>query len=221
MKFGDYIRERRAQLGLTQPEAAAKAGIEQSYLSKLENGRSTPSAEVYARLCEAYDIDSAALYTAIDDEAIQELMDIEQIRALAAVKASQSQAETRMWRLASVIAIGLGAGLLGASQIIPTEESRFVYQSTGVIEDGESLNFFNDLDEASPELLERIDELTRSQTDYMGPHFLEDVEGGRRVWMMVGGETVSVRGWARWFVIPGLAFLFSGAAGLATVWRRR
>ena len=75
MKFGDFIRLKREQSGWTQPEAAAKIGIEQSYLSKLENGRSIPSADVYQRVCEAYGVSSAALYAAIDDEAVAEKED--------------------------------------------------------------------------------------------------------------------------------------------------
>jgi len=52
MKFGDYLRQKREDRGWTQPEAAAKARIEQSYLSKLETGRSYPSDDVFERLVE-------------------------------------------------------------------------------------------------------------------------------------------------------------------------
>ncbi|MGE0743387.1 MAG: helix-turn-helix domain-containing protein, partial [Hyphomonadaceae bacterium] len=38
MKFGEDLKNRRTELGWTQPDAAAKASIEQSYLSKLETG---------------------------------------------------------------------------------------------------------------------------------------------------------------------------------------
>ncbi len=220
MKFGDYIRERRTELGWTQPEAAIKAGIEQSYLSKLENGRSTPSADVYQRLCEAYAIKSAALYAAIDDEAIQELMDIEQIRALSAAAAQKDRTAEQAWRAASVIAFGFGAGLLGAAIFVPGEEQRFVYQSTGVVLEGETLDVFSDIDDAGPELLARVETQTRSQVSYQGPSFIENVEGGRRVWRLSGGETQAVNQWARWLLIPGLTFLFSGAAGLFSAWRR-
>ncbi|MBO6796341.1 helix-turn-helix transcriptional regulator [Maricaulis sp.] len=50
MKFGDYLRQCREAKGWTQPEAARHADIEQSYLSKLETGRSYPSEDVYSRL---------------------------------------------------------------------------------------------------------------------------------------------------------------------------
>jgi transcriptional regulator with XRE-family HTH domain len=53
MAFHDNLRTLRLARGLTQPALAAKADIEQSYLSKLENGRSRPSDEVLARLAQA------------------------------------------------------------------------------------------------------------------------------------------------------------------------
>ncbi len=220
MKFGDFIRDRRVQLGWTQPDAAAKVGIEQSYLSKLENSRSKPSAEVFARLCEAYKIDSATVYAAIDDAAVEELLDIEEIRQLAAAAATHKRSEAFFWRAFGVIALALGAALVAGAQIGPNEESRFVYRSTGVIQDGEPLGVFDNLDEASPEIVSRIDEATRSRTDYQGPHYIEPVEQGRRIWMLAGGETVTVRAWMRWLGIPGLAFLVAGVAALINGWRR-
>ena len=57
MRFGDYIRDRRRELEWTQPDAAEKIGIEQSYLSKLESGKSYPSEDVFAALKATYKID--------------------------------------------------------------------------------------------------------------------------------------------------------------------
>lgn len=79
---------------------------------------------------------------------------------------------------------------------------------------------FDNLDEASPEIVSRIAEATRSRTDYQGPHYIEPVEQGRRIWMLAGGETVTVRAWMRWLGIPGLAFLVAGVAALINGWRR-
>jgi len=53
MAFHDNLRTLRLARGLTQPALAEKADIEQSYLSKLENGRSRPSDDVLARLAQA------------------------------------------------------------------------------------------------------------------------------------------------------------------------
>lgn len=53
MAFHETLRAIRLTKGLTQPALAEAAQIEQSYLSKLENGRSSPSDEVLARLAAA------------------------------------------------------------------------------------------------------------------------------------------------------------------------
>lgn len=53
MAFHETLRALRLAKGLTQPALAEAAQIEQSYLSKLENGRSSPSDEVLARLATA------------------------------------------------------------------------------------------------------------------------------------------------------------------------
>jgi len=53
MAFHENLRVLRLATGLTQPALAETAEIEQSYLSKLENGRSSPSDEVLQRLASA------------------------------------------------------------------------------------------------------------------------------------------------------------------------
>jgi transcriptional regulator with XRE-family HTH domain len=64
MNFVEYLKNRLAEPGWTQPAAAAKARIEQSYLSKLETGKPVPSEEVCQRLVEAFGINTAARVSA-------------------------------------------------------------------------------------------------------------------------------------------------------------
>lgn len=61
MSFHDNLRTLRLTRGFTQPALAEKADIEQSYLSKLENGRSKPSEDVLARLASALETTPEAL----------------------------------------------------------------------------------------------------------------------------------------------------------------
>lgn len=67
MSFEENLRTLRLARGLTQPILAEKAGIEQSYLSKLENGRSKPSEEVLARLAQALEVKPETLRQDGDD----------------------------------------------------------------------------------------------------------------------------------------------------------
>ncbi|MCL1076679.1 XRE family transcriptional regulator [Parashewanella spongiae] len=46
MTLGQIIKQIRVEKALSQPELAEKIGIEQSYLSKLENDKSLPSNEM-------------------------------------------------------------------------------------------------------------------------------------------------------------------------------
>lgn len=61
MSFSDNLRTLRLTRGFTQPALAEIADIEQSYLSKLENGRSKPSEDVLGRLASALDTTPEAL----------------------------------------------------------------------------------------------------------------------------------------------------------------
>lgn len=61
MAMAANLKHWRQVRGLTQPELAEMAGIEQSYLSKLENGRSVASDNVRQRLADALGVDAETL----------------------------------------------------------------------------------------------------------------------------------------------------------------
>lgn len=50
------LREHRKKMGLSQHALAKKAEITQPFLWEIENGRKTPSLEVFLRLCDALEI---------------------------------------------------------------------------------------------------------------------------------------------------------------------
>ncbi|NQY36087.1 MAG: helix-turn-helix transcriptional regulator [Alteromonadaceae bacterium] len=56
MIFGEQFKKYRSDLGLSQPQLSELTGIEQSYLSKLENDKSVPSNEIFRNLLSAYNI---------------------------------------------------------------------------------------------------------------------------------------------------------------------
>jgi ribosome-binding protein aMBF1 (putative translation factor) len=55
--LGQMVYDRRTALGLTQTELAARAGMTQPQLSRLELGGATPTVPLLARLAEAMDAD--------------------------------------------------------------------------------------------------------------------------------------------------------------------
>ena len=102
MKFGDYLRARREDKGWTQPEAAAKADIEQSYLSKLETGKSFPSQDVFERLAAAYGFDAETLAQSVDADSLKALREVGQVRAAVISLQSRSVRLARSWLAAGV-----------------------------------------------------------------------------------------------------------------------
>jgi transcriptional regulator with XRE-family HTH domain len=52
LSFGELLREKRRAAGLSQRELAKRAGLDFSYISKVENGRQRPpAADTVVRLC--------------------------------------------------------------------------------------------------------------------------------------------------------------------------
>jgi transcriptional regulator with XRE-family HTH domain len=65
--FGDRVRERRHQLGLSQEGLAHRAGIARAYIGSLESGERNPSLDTVARLASALDIDASDLVRGLQD----------------------------------------------------------------------------------------------------------------------------------------------------------
>jgi transcriptional regulator with XRE-family HTH domain len=68
MKFGQRLRQMRKEKELTLRELAQAAGIDFTYLSKIENGRIpyTPAADTIRQLASALGVDSIELLTLAD-----------------------------------------------------------------------------------------------------------------------------------------------------------
>jgi transcriptional regulator with XRE-family HTH domain len=235
MKFGEHIKSRRTELGWTQPEAATRAGIEQSYLSKLETGKSFPSEDVYHRLVEAFSLDAEAMVAALHPAELDRLREIEAVRKLLLEREHEARATSRSWLYAGLGAMALGGGLVGLAQIDRGgAATHYTYQSPGVVLAGESLDAFDGLDDepdrAAPDyaariarrdaLIARYDEQTISIPDMRGPAYAETVPGGRRVWGLVGANAVIVPARFGWALVPGFALICGGLGCFFISWRR-
>jgi transcriptional regulator with XRE-family HTH domain len=68
MRFGERIRELRKEKGMTLREVAERAGIDFTYLSKIETGGIpyTPAVKTIRQLAEALKVDSIDLLTLAD-----------------------------------------------------------------------------------------------------------------------------------------------------------
>ena len=128
MKFGEYLRQRREDAKLTQPEAAAKAGIEQSYLSKLETGKSHPSDEVFSKLVEAYDIDVDQMIMSVDSVELRKLHEVAAVRSAVIAADERSRISPRRWLVAAVLLFSLGGGIttFGATLKISPKTCQYI-----------------------------------------------------------------------------------------------
>jgi transcriptional regulator with XRE-family HTH domain len=235
MKFGDYLRNRRIELGWTQPEAATKAGIEQSYLSKLETGKSFPSEEVYQRLLEAFTLDVKAMVAALYPAELDRLREIETVREQLLVREHKSRSATQRWLYAGLAALIAGGAMIGLAQMDRGgEATHYTYQSYGVIRAGESPDLFAGMDDNPDQsaadyadriatrdaLLARVDEQTIFIPDMRGPTFTETVPDGRRTWHLVGANAVRVPDRFGWALVPGFALIIGGLGCFFISWRR-
>ena len=144
MNLGEYLREKRAGRDWTQPEAAAHCGIEQSYLSKLENGKAFPSEEVFDKLAGVYELDIEALCDDLDEPELRKLKDLAAIRDVLAVRARKGVRVFRRSLIIGTALVVLGSGLLALWFWLDRAHppSEYVYESKGVVLEGESPYLF-------------------------------------------------------------------------------
>jgi len=196
MKLSEKIKQLRNSANLTQPELAQAAGIEQSYLSKLENDKGSPSYEVINKLAAALSIDTMLLIESLDENYIKEnLAHIPEIAAKATeIRIAKRNKEQRRYiQAAFMIVFGIAAVLLGGSKAVFSTSS-YEYYSFGVLKEGEPLEQFTARhltvigethNEREARLISnraRIDEIHLIIPDYLGEQFVKIVAGGRRIY---------------------------------------
>ena len=66
-EFGDRIRARRAELGLSQEALAHLAGLQRAYIGQLETGMRSVGLDNLARLAKALEMDLGDLLEGLQD----------------------------------------------------------------------------------------------------------------------------------------------------------
>ena len=130
MQFGEYIKSQRNAQDLTQPQAADLIGIEQSYLSKLENNKAVPSAEIFEKLQSALNFTMADLHNQIDESELKRLQEIVMVRTyLMDEKKSQAKSRNRIMFL-SVIMLMVGSGIFTYGYLLKDNvNDSYIYES--------------------------------------------------------------------------------------------
>jgi len=230
MNFGRYIKEQRSSLGITQPEAAEKIGIEQSYLSKLETGKSTPSDEIFNKIQDAYQFDVNEMADLIDSKELLKLTEVSSVKESIQALERKKVTTTKSWLIAGLILIMLGGGLLGAAMVPDVEESSYLYRSMGILLPGEELKTFSHLDwsniddvESREKLLKRVSQKDLVLDKLEGLSFVKESDEGRRYYKYVNNNVSKQPFFPRWLIIPAIAFLLGGLGCfyIARVWRKK
>ncbi len=115
MNFGEKVKQLRAERNLTQPQLAQAIGIEQSYLSKLENDKSVPSADIFQAILRAFSVDVTTFLEGVDDKVVHR--DLKQVPEVANHLNAQVNRRVhciKAWLFTSAIACALGLTLVVA-----------------------------------------------------------------------------------------------------------
>ncbi len=236
MTLGETIRLLRTQLELTQPELADKAGIEQSYLSKLENDKGTPSFDIITRIAQALNLTGMGLIQKLSHSYIQDnLSHLPEIAAeYASVKQRREVQMTRRLLTAALLLLaGLALYLAGAKAVIDSDHE-YYYRSDGVLLPGEHHDQFgdwvlNEIGETREENEQRrlanrgrFDIAFHTSDRNVGPAFMLDLGDGKRRYFQLTNDSQMDSKLNLAGEIAGLICMFAGAlVGAWAIWRGR
>ena len=227
MKFGDKLKALRNDKAWTQPELAEAIGIEQSYLSKLENDKSLPSNDMFVRILEVFALDVGDL---VDDLEQSNKNQLRQLPEVADYFHRQKQliiGNRRRWMLSSAALLALGAALIYAGSVhLFFSDIVYQYISRGVVLEGESKEIFENPHMTIPDSIEqkqrvafmdsikaRIDEEFVLASDFRGDVYNIGVKGGSRTFYL--RDVTEIDPWqSKLVVFLGVLMAMFGLIGL-------
>ncbi|MCC5878498.1 MAG: helix-turn-helix transcriptional regulator [Idiomarina sp.] len=245
MTLGEIIRHHRQQQGLSQPELANKAQIEQSYLSKLENDHSYPSDDILKRVIKALNLDISDLCAQLDTRSADpKVMHIESIRTHMDRFQQQSQRRSVVLIALFTLTIGIGCALFYAGYskaFFP--ELQYSYESRGEIQPGEPSDYFhggwrrafprmvswNENSELIPEV-RQAEVAQYNRVEYNSIQSFQPLEntferqlenGNRRLYRVVDAPTQVSRAQNGWLMLVGITMTVSGLIALVLLLRLR
>ena len=206
MNFGEKLRQLRSERQWTQPELAEIIGIEQSYLSKLENNRSVPSNDTFCRILEVFGIDPGEVLRDLDHRSRNDLRLLPRVADHLAREKKLLIGNRQRWLVVAATLIALGSALIyGGYNHLFFPNVVYQYESEGVVLSGEPKEIFRRAERYMPSAIRadrdrmheyldaikaRTDEEYRLSSVYRGKVFNVDVDGGSRTyWLSHEQET--------------------------------
>lgn len=241
MNFGEKLKQIRTGRGLTQPQFAEQLGIEQSYLSKLENDKSVPSAEMFETVLAGVGMDAATFLKDVDRDVLETtLRHIPAVSQFCHREQAVQVHDHKRWLYGSALAWLLGfAMMLAANDGIFFSNMVYRYDSPGVILPGEPENIFEKQSEIlSLRQMARVithEEFARQLADFKanrtrpvtvettvdrGSFYVEPAGKGYRRFELAKTRHVEAPG-NRILQYLGAIVLASGFIGLFIDWRLR
>lgn len=242
MNIGERIKQIRAEKNLTQPQLAEIIGIEQSYLSKLENDKSIPSAEIFQSLLKGLEMTAADFLQGIDKDSMhKQLKHIPEVANHLTAQTTIKVHSVKKWLYTSAILCILGLTLIvtGYRGLI-FSNSVYQYESRGVTKPEEPLDIFHDRYVLAAFLFktqlhylskEQTDELVTFETkrkklsieikdNFLGKTYIEKADGGFRTYYLTH-QQIDERAENRWLMLTGFLLTFCGIFGFITEYRLR
>lgn len=249
MTLGDKLKQLRTDKNWTQPQAAEAIGIEQSYLSKLENDKSVPSAEIFSAILNAFASDAEKFLEGLNLAQLDR--QFLQIPAIASHLNNHKEiriGSIKKWLFGSALAVTLGMTSIAASHFgLVLTNKQYQYVSSGIVKEGESQFIFNNwqsnlalptgaysdtemkanqsqIIEKNKEILSRLAEDYLLTNDYQGEVFILPVEGGTRTYQLHNGFADGKNLFPlknRLLMLFGFLLTFSGITGFFVEYRLR
>jgi transcriptional regulator with XRE-family HTH domain len=217
MNFGDKLKQLRIQRNLTQPQFAEAIGIEQSYLSKLENDKSQPSADMFSSIIKSLQLAPADFLADVDRKVLQtSLRHIPEVSQFlnGEVQRRLHDARKYIWGAAAAGLLGF-ALMLAANDGIFYANNLYKYKSQGVLLEGESDQTFEQAPDAS-----RVKVQTIEVWGSRGSIYFEPAANGQRKFELVDVIYVHPQQ-NKIMAYVGALLMFGGLLLLVVEWRMR
>ena len=234
MNFGEKLKQIRTERNMTQPQFADAIGIEQSYLSKLENDKSSPSAEMFQTILQKLSINAQEFLKDIDHAILNNGMrQIPEVAQYLNLTQKMEIHHIKRWLYSSAAACVIGATLIvagGMNWVFPNK--MYNYTSYGVLMDGEpsdllsahgnyimnskeneTLSFDEKLIKIAEFKTKRIREQTLILNEYRGKQFEQSVENGKRIYLKDGDDVIIQRKENNFLMLLGTLMCFAGLFG--------
>jgi len=225
MNLGEKLRQLRHDQNLTQPELADAMGIEQSYVSKLENDKYVPSSDVFGRILDVFKLEVGDLVDDLDQGVRNQLRQIPDVERHFNEQKQLVIGNRRRWLLISTVLVAVGAALIyGGSTYVFASKFDYQYVSYGVVLEGESREIFRRFrpvqdpfrvqrSEDPNGVSSRLDEQYSHTRAYMGTAYNVPVDGGSRTFYLEAENEIDP--WQnKAFAFIGVLFFVLGAIGL-------